>query len=122
MCKQRQAAYNASSQEQLDITDFKLHLITYHHKDVLHRSDGPAIISIDKKINNYQCAYLINGFFIREEEYLKTIDEIKNDKFTIVTTNIGLLDGYKIIADFYNKNELVNELIQSEVLIKLMED
>ena len=48
------------------------------------------------------------------------INNIKNDQIVMDTNSLVLIEGFKLAADFYNKPDLITELIKKEVLIKLL--
>ena len=103
-----------------DISNYKLHLISYHYKDSLHRSDGPALITIDIFTGSARHYYLLNNYFLEKEDYDMVINNIKNDQIVMDTNSLVLIEGFKLAADFYNKPDLITELIKKEVLIKLL--
>ena len=103
-----------------NVSEYKLHLISYHRDDYLHRSDGPALITIDIFTGSAKHYYLLNNYFLEKEDYDTIINDIKNDQFIIDTNNLTLIEGLRIVADFYNKQNLIEELIKKEVLIKLL--
>ena len=63
---------------------------------------------------------MLNNYFLEKENYDTIINDIKNDQFIIDTDNLTLIEGFRIVADFYNKQNLIEELIKKEVLIKLL--
>ena len=92
----------------------------YYINGEFHREDGPALITIDIFTGSARHYYLLNNYFLEKEDYDMVINNIKNDQIVIDTNSLVLIEGFKLAADFYNKPDLITELIKKEVLIKLL--
>lgn len=116
------SAYYFSKAEIIKKNKYEQTVIIHKINDVKHKPNGPAEIIRDSK--GLTKSYYIYGEVFSKNDYKNIINGIKNETFkptNIDNLSINNLKGFKLLAEFYNKPNLVeyfDNLILAQKLCK----